>query len=125
MDRCHRAQRLLYDLEQEIPVYGNSLSKLAADFRFVQEGSPCLKMFVGSRCRSALGASTSGQSRRANPRLANPFVWPNPRRAGFDGKSGGKDVKVLADDKLEGRETGSPDFTALKEYVVDHSSLSG
>jgi len=36
-----------------------------------------------------------------------------------------EDVKVLADDKLEGRETGSPGLHRAQEYVVDHSSLSG
>src|SRR6266566_1378904 len=38
--------------------------------------------------------------------------------AGFDGKSWWEDVKVLADDKLEGRETGSPGLHQAQEYVI-------
>jgi len=37
----------------------------------------------------------------------------------FDGKSWWDDVKILADDKLEGRETGSPGLHQAQEYVID------
>jgi len=40
-------------------------------------------------------------------------VCPSPQ-AGFDGKSWWEDVKYFADDKLEGRETGSPGCTRLR-----------
>jgi Zn-dependent M28 family amino/carboxypeptidase len=39
-------------------------------------------------------------------------------QAGFDGKSWWEDVKFLADDKLEGRETGSPGLHQAQEYVI-------
>ena len=46
---------------------------------------------------------------------------PEPKSppATFDGKSWWEDVKVLADDKLEGRETGSPGLHRAQEYVID------
>ena len=37
----------------------------------------------------------------------------------FDGKSWWQHVKVLADDNMEGRETGSPGLQRAEEYVVD------
>src|SRR5882762_8004072 len=39
-------------------------------------------------------------------------------QAGFDGNSWWEDVKFLADDKLEGRETGSPGLHQAQEYVI-------
>src|SRR5258706_1934213 len=39
-------------------------------------------------------------------------------QAGFDGKSWWEDVKYFADDKLEGRETGSPGLHQAQEYVI-------
>src|SRR5882724_9653085 len=39
-------------------------------------------------------------------------------QAGFDGKSWWEDVKFFADDKLEGRETGSPGLHQAQEYVI-------
>ncbi len=46
-------------------------------------------------------------------------------QAGFDGKSWWEDVKVLADDKLEGRETGSTGLHHAEEYVVDQLKSLG
>ncbi len=46
-------------------------------------------------------------------------------QASFDGKSWWEDVKVLADDKLEGRETGSPGLHRAEEYVVDQLKSLG
>src|SRR5882757_2934683 len=46
-------------------------------------------------------------------------------QAGFDGKSWWEDVKVFADDKLEGRETGSPGLRRAQEYVVDQLKSLG
>ncbi len=62
-----------------------------------------LKMFFLIAVSFAIGTSTFAQS----------------PQAGFDGKSWWEDVKVLADDKLEGRETGSPGLHHAEEYVVD------
>ncbi len=58
---------------------------------------------------AALGSSTFAQSPQAN----------------FDGKTWWDYVKVLADDKLEGRETGSPGLHRAEEYIVDQLKYSG
>jgi len=46
-------------------------------------------------------------------------------QTGFDGKSWWEDVKVLADDKLEGRETGSPGLHLAQEYVIGQLKALG
>jgi hypothetical protein len=43
----------------------------------------------------------------------------------FDGKSWWEYVKVLADDNMEGRETGSPGLQRASEYVVDQLKKDG
>ena len=45
--------------------------------------------------------------------------------AGFDGKSWWEDVKVFADDKLEGRETGSAGVHRAEEYIVEQAKSFG
>jgi Zn-dependent M28 family amino/carboxypeptidase len=73
-----------------------------------------LKMFCWFAVSLALGASMSGQSSSGQ----------SPQ-AGFDGKSWWEDVKFLADDKLEGRETGSPGLRRAQEYVVEQLKSLG
>ena len=83
-----------------------------------------LKMFCWFALSLALGASTSGQS----PSGQSPSGQASSgqaSQAGFDGKSWWEDVKVLADDKLEGRETGSPGLHRAQEYVVDQLKSLG
>src|SRR5215472_13887831 len=43
----------------------------------------------------------------------------------FDGQSWWDHVKVLADDNMEGRETGSPGLRKAEAYVVDQLKKSG
>ena len=43
----------------------------------------------------------------------------------FDGKSWWEHVKVLADDNMEGRETGSAGLRRAEAYVVDQLKQSG
>src|SRR5579864_9826150 len=49
---------------------------------------------------------------------------PNPPKD-FDGKSWWEHVKVLADDNMEGRETGSPGLKRAEAYVVDQLKQAG
>jgi len=49
---------------------------------------------------------------------------PNPPKD-FDGKSWWGHVKVLADDNMEGRETGSPGLQRAEAYVVEQLKQSG
>ncbi|HVH87243.1 MAG TPA: hypothetical protein VM912_10995, partial [Terriglobales bacterium] len=49
---------------------------------------------------------------------------PNPPKD-FDGKSWWEHVKVLADDNMEGRDTGSPGLQRAEEYVVNQLKQSG
>src|SRR5437868_11626105 len=49
---------------------------------------------------------------------------PNPPKE-FDGKSWWDHIKVLADDKMEGRETGSPGLKEAEAYVVDQLKRDG
>ena len=49
---------------------------------------------------------------------------PNPPKE-FDGKSWWDHVKVLADDNMEGRETGSPGLKRAEAYVVDQLKQAG
>ena len=43
----------------------------------------------------------------------------------FDGKSWWKHVQVLADDNMEGRETGSPGLRKAEAYIVDQLTKAG
>ena len=43
----------------------------------------------------------------------------------FDGKSWWEHVKVLADDNMDGRETGSPGLRRAQAYVVDQLTKAG
>jgi hypothetical protein len=43
----------------------------------------------------------------------------------FDGKSWWDHIKVLADDNMEGRETGSPGLKKAEAYVVDQLKQDG
>ena len=49
---------------------------------------------------------------------------PNPAKD-FDGKSWWDHVKVLADDNMQGRETGSPGLQKAEAYVVDQLKQAG
>src|SRR5438067_2503620 len=49
---------------------------------------------------------------------------PNPPKE-FDGKSWWEHVKVLADDNMEGRETGSAGLKRAEAYVIDQLKQSG
>jgi Zn-dependent M28 family amino/carboxypeptidase len=49
---------------------------------------------------------------------------PNPPKD-FDGKSWWEHVKVLADDNMEGRETGSPGLKRAEAYVVEQLKKAG
>ena len=49
---------------------------------------------------------------------------PNPPKD-FDGKSWWEHLKVLADDNMEGRETGSPGLERAEAYVVEQLKQSG
>jgi Zn-dependent M28 family amino/carboxypeptidase len=55
----------------------------------------------------------------------NCSTFAQSPQAGFDGKSWWEDVKVFADDKLEGRETGSPGLHRAQEYIVDQLQSLG
>src|SRR5262249_22096812 len=48
-----------------------------------------------------------------------------PSESHFDGKSWWEHVKVLADDNMEGRETGSPGLRRAQAYAVDQLTKSG
>ena len=52
-------------------------------------------------------------------------AYSQSAQAGFDGKSWWEDVKVFADDKLEGRETGSPGLHRAQEYIVEQAKSFG
>src|SRR5947199_10534710 len=49
---------------------------------------------------------------------------PNPPRD-FDGQSWWEHVKVLADDNMEGRETGSAGLRRAQAYIVEQLKQSG
>ena len=55
--------------------------------------------------------------------VVSPAEQPPARN--FDGKSWWKHVKVLADDKMEGRETGSPEERRAQAYVVEQLKQAG
>jgi Zn-dependent M28 family amino/carboxypeptidase len=56
--------------------------------------------------------------------LLAPFTFAQSVPA-FDGKSWWEYVKVLADDNMEGRETGSPGLQRASAYVVDQLKKDG
>ncbi|MFY9527710.1 MAG: M28 family metallopeptidase [Candidatus Acidiferrales bacterium] len=57
--------------------------------------------------------------------LALPVSTQPTEQNHFDGKTWWDYVKVLADDKMEGRETGSAGLRAAEAYVVDELKKSG
>src|ERR1700690_2647549 len=50
---------------------------------------------------------------------------PTPTAPNFDGKSWWNYVKVLADDNMEGRETGSPGLERAAAYIVEQLKSAG
>ena len=57
--------------------------------------------------------------------LALPVFAQTPPQSHFDGKSWWDHVKVLADDNMEGRETGSPGLGRAQAYVVEQLKKNG
>ena len=57
--------------------------------------------------------------------LALPVLAQTPPQSHFDGKSWWDHVKVLADDNMEGRETGSPGLGRAQAYVVEQLKKNG
>jgi Zn-dependent M28 family amino/carboxypeptidase len=57
--------------------------------------------------------------------IAVPFVGQSAPKATFDGKTWWDHVKVLADDNMEGRDTGSAGLRKAEAYVVDQLKQSG
>jgi Zn-dependent M28 family amino/carboxypeptidase len=57
--------------------------------------------------------------------IAVPFVGQSAPKAAFDGKTWWEHVKVLADDNMEGRDTGSAGLRKAEAYVVDQLKQSG
>jgi len=57
--------------------------------------------------------------------LAFPVLAQTSPQSHFDGKSWWDHVKVLADDNMEGRETGSPGLRRAQVYVVEQLKKNG
>src|SRR5439155_24727030 len=57
--------------------------------------------------------------------MAVPAYTQPPTQNYFDGKSWWEHVKVLADDNMEGRETGSAGLKRAEAYVIDQLKQSG
>jgi Zn-dependent M28 family amino/carboxypeptidase len=57
--------------------------------------------------------------------LAASLLAAPPTASHFDGKTWWKHVQVLADDNMEGRETGSPGLRKAQAYVVDQLTKAG
>jgi hypothetical protein len=57
--------------------------------------------------------------------VALPALAQAPSQSHFDGKSWWDHVKVLADDNMEGRETGSPGLQRAQAYVVEQLKKNG
>jgi Zn-dependent M28 family amino/carboxypeptidase len=57
--------------------------------------------------------------------LGAPLVAQQPAPNHFDGKSWWEYVKVLADDKMQGRETGSAELRQAEAFVVEQLKKSG
>lgn len=55
--------------------------------------------------------------------LASSVAAQPPKE--FDGKSWWQHVKVLADDKMEGRDTGSPGLRKAQEYIIEQLKRDG
>jgi len=53
------------------------------------------------------------------------FAAAPPVTTHFDGKTWWKHVQVLADDKMEGRDTGSPGLRKAEAYIVDQLTKAG
>jgi hypothetical protein len=53
------------------------------------------------------------------------FAQSSPAASPFDGKSWWGYVKVLADDNMEGRETGSPGLQRAAAYIVEQLKNDG
>lgn len=61
----------------------------------------------------------------ATSALATSLLAAPPAPLHFDGKTWWKHVQVLADDDMEGRETGSPGLRRAEAYVVDQLTRAG
>jgi Zn-dependent M28 family amino/carboxypeptidase len=57
--------------------------------------------------------------------LAPSLLAAPPAPGHFDGKTWWKHVQVLADDNMEGRETGSPGLRKAQAYIVDQLTKAG
>jgi Zn-dependent M28 family amino/carboxypeptidase len=57
--------------------------------------------------------------------LATSLPAAPPTPGHFDGKTWWKHVQVLADDNMEGRETGSPGLRKAQAYIVDQLTRAG
>ena len=57
--------------------------------------------------------------------LVGPANSHQPVQSHFDGKTWWDFVKVLADDKMEGRETGSAGLRNTEAYIVDQLKSNG
>jgi hypothetical protein len=57
--------------------------------------------------------------------FACPALSQGPAPTHFDGKTWWGHIKVLADDNMEGRETGSPGLNRAEAYVVEQLKQSG
>src|SRR4051812_10432769 len=57
--------------------------------------------------------------------LAASLFAATPAATHFDGKTWWKHVQVLADDNMEGRDTGSPGLRKAEAYVVDQLTKAG
>jgi Zn-dependent M28 family amino/carboxypeptidase len=61
----------------------------------------------------------------ATSALATSLLAAPPAPSHFDGKTWWKHVQVLADDNMEGRETGSPGLRKAEAYIVDQLTKAG
>src|SRR5262249_17348316 len=57
--------------------------------------------------------------------LSSPVLAKDPPKLPFDGSTGWEHVKVLADDNMEGRETGSAGLRRAQAYVVEQLKKNG
>jgi len=58
------------------------------------------------------------------PAFIYPQAPPSPKKH-FDGKTWWEHVKVVADDRMEGRETGSEGLRKAEAYVVEQLTKTG
>jgi Zn-dependent M28 family amino/carboxypeptidase len=61
----------------------------------------------------------------ATSALATSLLAAPPAPSHFDGNTWWKHVQVLADDNMEGRETGSPGLRRAEAYIVDQLTKAG